>query len=242
VRASGTGRSLLSRALPVIFAARLAVAHAVRRVGKLLQGEPGKRAVQKFATADPARFHKPSIELPSDLRVHGIVNLRYRRFASKRFKGWCLKVDGLVQAPMELSLDLLRGIRSRSHVSRRDCMEGDSAIDEWRGVLLSDVLAIVAPLPNARCVVFHCAHPADHAQTSRVERLDLEAPGALEGILAFDLNGKPLTVGDGAPLQLRIERPPSYEIVKYVMRIELVDNLRGFDRVNGSYWEDLGGE
>jgi DMSO/TMAO reductase YedYZ molybdopterin-dependent catalytic subunit len=241
VRASGTGRRLLSKALPVISAARLAVARAVSRVRKLLHGEPGHRAVRKLTTADPAHCRKPSVELPSGPRLYGIVNLRYHQFASKRSRGWRLKIDGLVQAPMELSLDLLRGMRSCSHVSRRDCADGDSAIDEWRGVLLSDVLAIVEPLPNARCVVFHCAHPADHAQTGRVERLDLEAPGALAGILAFDLNGKPLTVRDGAPLQLRIERPPSYEIVKYVMRIELVDHLRGFYRVNGSYWEDLGG-
>jgi DMSO/TMAO reductase YedYZ molybdopterin-dependent catalytic subunit len=167
------------------------------------------------------------------------MNLRYHRFASNGFKGWRLRVDGLVQAPMELSLDLLRAMRSRSHIPHLDCMQIGRTIDEWRGVLLSDVLAIVEPLPNARCVLFHCVHPTDHAQCSCVESIDLEAPGALAGILAYDLNGKPLTVGDGAPLQLRIERPPAYEIAKYVMRIELVDHLRGFDRINGNYWEDL---
>jgi DMSO/TMAO reductase YedYZ molybdopterin-dependent catalytic subunit len=61
-------------------------------------------------------------------------------------------------------------------------------------------------------------------------------------ILAHSLNDVPLPVGHGAPLRLRVERQLGYKHAKYVMRIELIDQLGRFGRGKGGFWPDRGYE
>ncbi|QEE39418.1 MULTISPECIES: molybdopterin-dependent oxidoreductase [unclassified Methylobacterium] len=74
------------------------------------------------------------------------------------------------------------------------------------------------------------------------ESIDLFDAVNPQTILAYDLNGKPLPVSNGAPLRLRVERQLGYKQAKYVMRVELVDSLAGFGQGSGGYWEDRGYE
>jgi len=64
----------------------------------------------------------------------------------------------------------------------------------------------------------------------------------VQTILAYDLNGKPLPVSNGAPLRLRIERQLGYKHAKYLMKIELVESFDGIHGGKGGYWEDNGYE
>jgi molybdopterin-dependent oxidoreductase-like protein protein len=48
-----------------------------------------------------------------------------------------------------------------------------------------------------------------------VDPIDAAHP---QTILAYDMNGKPLTVPHGAPLRLRLERQLGYKMTKYIMR------------------------
>lgn len=59
-------------------------------------------------------------------------------------------------------------------------------------------------------------------------------------LLAWDLNGRPLPVENGAPLRVRVERQLGYKQPKYVQRIELVESFASLGRGRGGYWEDLG--
>ncbi|MFC6776264.1 molybdopterin-dependent oxidoreductase [Methylobacterium gregans] len=74
------------------------------------------------------------------------------------------------------------------------------------------------------------------------ESIDLVDALHPQTILAYDLNGSPLPVGNGAPLRLRVERQLGYKMAKYVMRIEVVDALTGIGGGLGGYWEDRGYE
>ncbi|GJD46843.1 Protein-methionine-sulfoxide reductase catalytic subunit MsrP [Methylobacterium cerastii] len=74
------------------------------------------------------------------------------------------------------------------------------------------------------------------------ESIDLTDAFHPQTILAYDLNGKPLPVSNGAPLRLRIERQLGYKQAKYVMRIEVVDSLAKIGDGQGGYWEDRGYE
>ncbi len=74
------------------------------------------------------------------------------------------------------------------------------------------------------------------------ESIDLYDAFNPQTILAYDLNGKPLPVSNGAPLRLRVERQLGYKQAKYVMRVELVESLSGFGQGRGGYWEDRGYE
>ncbi|MCJ2050933.1 molybdopterin-dependent oxidoreductase [Methylobacterium sp. J-070] len=74
------------------------------------------------------------------------------------------------------------------------------------------------------------------------ESIDLYDAANPQTILAYDLNGKPLPVSNGAPLRLRVERQLGYKQAKYVMRVELVESLKGLGQGSGGYWEDRGYE
>ena len=87
--------------------------------------------------------------------------------------------------------------------------------------------------PNARYAVFHCAdnldgEPAKGGEQSPgqyYESVDLVDAFHPQTLIAYDLNGKPLDVGNGAPLRLRVERQLGYKQAKYLQRIEITDSF-----------------
>jgi DMSO/TMAO reductase YedYZ molybdopterin-dependent catalytic subunit len=195
---------------------------------------------QEFSEDDIAdEFRSNGTELP-DSRL-------YRQLMADEFRGWALEVGGLVETPARLTLAQLRGMPSRTQITRHDCVEGWSAIAKWTGVPLARVLEAVRPLPGARYVVFHCADPMDGSDvqapgSTYYESLDLDEARHPQTILAYALNDEPLPVSNGAPLRLRVERQLGYKHAKYLMRIVLVDRLDNIRGGNGGYWEDLGYE
>ncbi|MGU3663667.1 molybdopterin-dependent oxidoreductase [Methylobacterium sp. A49B] len=89
--------------------------------------------------------------------------------------------------------------------------------------------------------------PAAEPEDKRIpiryyESIDLYDAFNPQTILAYDLNGKPLPVSNGAPLRLRVERQLGYKQAKYVMRVEMVESLAGIGQGGGGYWEDRGYE
>ena len=72
------------------------------------------------------------------------------------------------------------------------------------------------------------------------ESIDLDDAHHPQTILAYELNGKPLPVANGAPVRIRIERQLGYKIAKYIMRIELVDSFKNIGGSHGCYGEDPG--
>jgi len=161
------------------------------------------------------------------------------------FAAWRLGVGGLVSRPFGLSLDRIKALPSRSQITRHDCVEGWSAIGQWTGVQLGGLLRAAGVLPTARYVVFHCADDlaASTDGTGRYyESIDLFDAFHPQTILAYAMNGAPLTIAHGAPLRLRVERQLGYKQAKYVMRIELVDRLDHIGGGKGGFWEDRGYE
>jgi DMSO/TMAO reductase YedYZ molybdopterin-dependent catalytic subunit len=121
-------------------------------------------------------------------------------------------------------------------------VEGWSAIGKWTGVPLAEVLARVRPMPEARFVVFHCADPMTRAGDRYYESIDMEDAYHPQTILAYELNGERLPVGNGAPIRVRVERQLGYKMAKYIMRIELVADFAHIAGGKGGYWEDRGYE
>lgn len=212
--------------------------YLTRGVHKLVTGP--QALAQEFADSDIApEFRSNGTSMPA--------SERYRQLLADEFSGWTLDVGGLVSNPMQFSLEHLRALPARTQITRHDCVEGWSVIGKWTGVPLHSVLALVRPRPAARYVVFHCADPMDGSdaeapQSTYYESIDFDDAYHPQTILAYELNGEPLPVANGAPLRLRVERQLGYKHAKYLMRIELVprlDNIRGGQ---GGYWEDLGYE
>ncbi|MEO8153158.1 MAG: molybdopterin-binding protein [Rhizobacter sp.] len=166
----------------------------------------------------------------------------YKAMAANGFADWKLVVDGLVDAPASLSLAELRAMPSRTQITRHDCVEGWSAIGQWTGVPLAQVLERVKPKPSARYVVFHCADTFNDEDTPTpyYESIDLQDAYHPQTMLAYALNDQTLPITNGAPLRLRVERQLGYKQAKYVMRLELVTDFAEIGGGKGGYWEDQG--
>lgn len=189
-------------------------------------------------------------DIAPDFRANGTTSpltIPYLKHVQNNFADWKIEIGGLVENPLTLSLADLRAWPSRTQITRHDCVEGWSCIGEWTGVPLSLILGAVKPKPNARYVVFYCADPMDDADGDGVpdaafyyESLDLLEATHPQTLLAYDLNGAPLPVKNGAPVRLRAERQLGYKMAKYVQRIVLVDSFAGIEGGMGGYWEDRG--
>ncbi len=174
----------------------------------------------------------------------------YRAHARSGFANWRLKIDGLVERPSEISIADLQRLPARTQITRHDCVEGWSAIGEWRGPQLATLLKTVGLKPGAKYIVFHCADnyggeiSKGGAQSTGLyyESIDLVDAFHPQTILATHMNGAPLTVAHGAPCRMRIERQLGYKQAKYVMRIEAVDSFAKMELGHGGYWEDRGYE
>ncbi len=199
----------------------------------LLSGQP---LAQEFS---------PSMRSPI-FKANGSVSVdspAYRRLLEGGFADYRLKVGGLVQRPLALSLADLKALPARSQITRHDCVEGWSAIGQWTGVQLSRVLALAGVQPQARYVIFHCADNlggTSDASGLYYESIDMFDAFHPQTILAWAMNGQPLPVPHGAPLRLRVERQLGYKSAKYVMSIELADHMNQYGAGKGGFWEDRG--
>jgi DMSO/TMAO reductase YedYZ molybdopterin-dependent catalytic subunit len=170
---------------------------------------------------------------------------QYQELLSKQFSQWQLEIGGLVERPTKLSLAALKAMPARTQITRHDCVEGWSAIGQWTGVPLGNVLNSVGLKPEARYIVFHCADEYEKTLDGSglyYESIDLVDAFHPQTILAHSMNGHDLEVAHGAPLRLRVERQLGYKQAKYLMRIEAVSDLSQLYGGNGGFWEDRGYE
>jgi DMSO/TMAO reductase YedYZ molybdopterin-dependent catalytic subunit len=142
---------------------------------------------------------------------------------------WRLRVDGLVERPRELSLADLRALPRAEQVSTFHCVTGWTVDDvKWAGVRFRDLLAAVKPLPAAQAIRFVSA------EAPYEDSLTLEQALLPDTMLAYEMQGRPLTRPHGAPARVVIPRMYGYKGVKWLQRIELVA------KPPGGYWESLG--
>ena len=197
----------------------------------------GRRSVaQEFTEADLSpEFRSNGTAMPN--------SAAYQVLAASGFADYRIEVGGLVETPHAFSLSDLRGLPSRTQITRHDCVEGWSAIAKWKGAKLSALLDAVRVKPEARYVVFHCADPMEADGTGLYyESIDMDDAYHAQTILAYDLNDRKLPIKNGAPIRLRVERQLGYKHAKYVMRIELVESFTKIAGGQGGYWEDQGYE
>jgi DMSO/TMAO reductase YedYZ molybdopterin-dependent catalytic subunit len=246
-------RGFLSRGLAVAGAALLGGCEElseqpwVRRV--LDKAEILTRVTQR-ALIPPAALAREygEADISSEFKANGSTNpddAAYVAHAANGFADWKLKVGGLVEQPLDLSLTDLRAMPSRTQITRHDCVEGWSCIGKWTGVQLKLVLDKAQLKPSARYIVFYCAD--DLGETGDDDGKYYESIGLTDAfhpqtILAYAMNGAALPIPHGAPLRLRVERQLGYKMPKYVMRIEAVEELSAIRGGHGGFWEDLGYE
>ena len=160
---------------------------------------------------------------------------------------YLLKLTGLVRSPAEFSLADLRAMRSTEIVAGYECsgnssrsVEGLCSCGRFTGVRLSDVLKKIGVNSKAREVVFFGTDRGPQEivfrqQTFKVEQqfgrsITLENAMKPDPLLAYALNGDPLTREQGFPLRLIMPGWYGVANVKWLAEVHLQE-----DRYLGNY-------
>lgn len=163
----------------------------------------------------------------------------YQAHIDAGFADWRLEVRGMVTKPLSLSMADIRCMTQRTQITRHDCVEGWSAIGEWTGPVLGDILRVAGIQDDAKYIIFRCADAI--GGTDYYESVDMVDAFHPQTIVAHELNGEGLPIKNGAPLRMRIERQLGYKHAKYVSAIEAVASLGDIGDGKGGYWEDRSG-
>jgi methionine sulfoxide reductase catalytic subunit len=160
----------------------------------------------------------------------------YKNLLRSNFDDWKLKIHGLVEKPLELSLKDLYAMQKQTQITDHHCIQGWTAIAEWAGVPMSKILQLCKPLPQGQYIVFHSYQYTNGVEFYEV--IDPELAKHPQTILAYEMNGEPLQVPYGAPLRLRLETQLGFKMVKWIRSIEFVSDYKNIGMGQGGHRED----
>lgn len=142
---------------------------------------------------------------------------------------WRLTVGGLVGRPVSLDYEHLRALPRVEQVSTFHCVTGWTVENvRWAGVRIADVIRPTQPSLSATALHFVSAEQPYH------DYLTLRQATLPDVLLAYEMDGKPLSRAHGAPVRVVIPDMYGYKSVKWLDRIELVA------KPADGYWEALG--
>jgi DMSO/TMAO reductase YedYZ molybdopterin-dependent catalytic subunit/thiosulfate reductase cytochrome b subunit len=193
--------------------------------------------------APQARFRRADISPFFWVNGHPPTSDAWRALAAGDFSEYRLKVGGLVDHPVELSLEDLLALGKQTQITLHHCIQGWSGIAEWGGLPLSALMALVKPQPGARAVVFYSFGEGVDFNTGApggqyYDSLSIKDASNPLTLLAYEMNGERLNRLHGAPLRLRVENQLGFKMVKWIEAIELVADVKSINRGEGGYAED----
>jgi methionine sulfoxide reductase catalytic subunit len=184
---------------------------------------------QRYRDQDISPFFWPNGKLPQ--------RADWKKLAEEGFGSYRLKVSGLVERPIEMSLSDLRQVGVVEHITMQHCIQGWTGIAKWTGVPMAALIRLVRPLPAAKVVAFYSfgesLYGGAYYDTQRLD--NVLKP---ECMLAFEMNGQPLPAVYGAPLRLRVENQLGYKMVKWIERIEFIESETQIGHGQGGKNED----
>jgi DMSO/TMAO reductase YedYZ molybdopterin-dependent catalytic subunit len=159
---------------------------------------------------------------------------------SKNFSGdpsidassWNLEITGLVEHPFKLTYNELLSLSSLTQPHTLECISnnvGENLMGSatWKGVQLRSLLERAGVQLQARFMVFHAADGYS-------DRLTLDQAMDERTIIAYHMNGDPLTASHGFPARLLVPDLYGMKNGKWLHQLELVaDDYAG-------YWEQRG--
>lgn len=184
------------------------------------------------------------------VRNHG---MEPGRALAGKLDGWSLTIDGLVGQELRLTMEDLRAFQAVTRTvvmqstgyarrefspSVRGIPWGRGAVGcaRWTGVRLVDILARAGIGPGAT----YTLHEGEDTPISAVEpfRRGLPLAKALhaETLVAYEMNGKPLTAHHGFPARLVVPGWVGSTWQKWLRRITLVDRVPSPQATSGSLY------
>lgn len=139
-----------------------------------------------------------------------------------------LSVTGLVDSPFTLTWkEVLSYPPAFTDTILMYCVEGWEVWGNWKGLRIESLLEKANVQPEGNHIKFTCA---DGYTTS----IPLTYLLDYDIIIAYEVNGTPLSVSDGFPLRLIAYGKYGYKWAKWIISLEVTD-----ESVIG-YWEGLG--
>jgi DMSO/TMAO reductase YedYZ molybdopterin-dependent catalytic subunit len=151
-----------------------------------------------------------------------------------------LKVSGLVDKPLQLSLEDLKKMGSTDFVAGFECsgnrgpLQGLSGNGRWTGLPLKKVLDAASVKPSGREFVFFGADKGEEEVEWRTQKFKIDVPFGRslnrdkamspEVFLVYALNGQPLTKHQGAPLRLIVPGWYGVANVKWLSQIHVQED------------------
>ena len=184
---------------------------------------------QKYSEKDISPYFWPNGKMPA--------RGDWKHLAEHGFEDFKLRVGGLVENPVELSLADLERLNPVEHITMHHCIQGWSGIARWGGTPMKTLIELVRPKPEAKVVAFfsfgEALYGGHYYDTQSLENV-LKA----ECLLAWRMNGGPLPEVYGAPLRLRVENQLGYKMVKWIERIEFIRSEKELGKGEGGKNED----
>jgi len=184
---------------------------------------------QKYSEAQISPYFWPNGKLP--------IRQDWKELAEGQFENFRLKVGGLVEKPVELSLAELERLGEIEQITMHHCIQGWSGIAKWGGIPMRTLIDLVKPKPEARVVAFFSFGPALYGG-AYYDTQNLENVLKPQCLLASRMNGQRLPEVYGAPLRLRVENQLGYKMVKWIERIEFVESEKTLGKGEGGKNED----
>ena len=150
---------------------------------------------------------------------------------------WKLDVSGLIGQKKTITFDELKKRPRADRTLFFECsgnqaraVHGLMGNATWTGASLRDLLDEVRPAGDAREAVFWAADTGEETirgnkYTMHFARsMSVEDALAADAILAYEMNGQPLTPGHGSPVRLIVPGWYGVANVKWITGIELIDH------------------
>jgi methionine sulfoxide reductase catalytic subunit len=188
-----------------------------------VNGTLWRMTINKF---HPKNFYKQT-DISSYFWVNGKIpdSDEWRDLAAKGFADYRLKITGLVENPVELSLADLKKIGMEQNITMHHCIQGWSGIAEWGGVPLKMIIALVKPHSSVTTLVFNSFGEGLYGGIY-YDTHSLDNCMKPQSILAWEMNYEPLSNEHGAPIRLRVENQLGYKMVKWIRSIEFTETAR----------------
>ncbi len=223
-------------AITWVFATPLTIRYArlVQRTGRFMVGwlkgvSERMNPSLELTEADISPFFWPNGTMPNSAEFEALVH--------DHFNNYKLRVSGLVSNPRTFSFDELKAMPKQEQITAHFCIQGWSGVAKWGGVPMGRILDLVKPTASARYAVFYSfAEGSDGGRYYDVHELRNMRHHLT--ILAYEMNGAPVSVLHGAPLRLRCENELGFKQVKWIEAIEFVADFRQLGGGQGGYNED----
>src|SRR5260221_9335690 len=181
------------------------------------------QAAQSVGTAQP---------IPGSVPITSIDRLyqhTYRLVPDVKLADWSLRIDGLVDNPLTLTLDDIHAMPVIKEMRTLECIGnpiGGGLVGNitWTGIAFDQVLTRLGVKNTAT----HASFEAADGYTTTVELKWITQPGVL---LVYEANGAPLPKDHGYPLRLLMPGLYGQKMPKWITRITFADH----DMLG--YWE-----